>query len=132
MIAQHGETGLAARAIDGAGTTLWTRERTRGDFYSFAMAIASSPLGGGVIVGYETFDNRLDGYDAFITFDQPLILGFDAAGEVEWADRIAVGGRATNVAVGASGEVYVVGTAEFRGDQGERDLEQRTWLRRHH
>ncbi len=132
LIAQRGESGVAARAIDGSGATAWFRERTRGEFYSFAQAIASNPLGGGVVVGYETFDNRLDGYDAFITFAQPLVLGFDAAGEVAWADRVAVGGMATNVSVGPGGEVYVVGTAEFRGNEGYRDLEQRTWLRRYH
>lgn len=131
VIAQQGESGVAVRAIAGGGATTWMSERTRGEFWSFPQAIAADPLGGGVVVGYETFDDRLSGYDAFISFHQPLIVGFDAEGDIAWADRIAVGGMATNVSVGPNGEVYVVGSAEFRGPNGEKDLDPRVWLRRY-
>ncbi len=131
LLAQNYEAQLGVRAIDGEGGTQWTAQRVRGDFASFAQAIASTPEGGGVVVGSEVFDESYYGYDAFITFEQPLIIGFDAQGDVQWVDRIAIGGHASDVVIGAAGEVYVTVRGEFRGREGPDDLLPVQWLRRY-
>jgi hypothetical protein len=132
LLAQSPQGQMSVRAIDGQGAMQWLGARVRGDFYGWANAIAGTPEGGGVVVGSETFDDSYFGYDAFFTFEQPLIVGFDAQGAVRWADRIAIGGLATDVVVGAGGEVYVTGRGEVRetgeGPYGVRPIE---WLRRY-
>lgn len=126
---------LGVRALDSEGGTSWQARRSRGEFASFARSIASTPEGGGVVVGYETFDDRLSGYDSFVTFVQPVVVGFGPEGELRWVDRIAVGGQALDVVVGSQGEVYVTGTAEFRNEDAlEGDpyqLRWSQWLRRY-
>jgi hypothetical protein len=130
LLAQTYESQLGVRAIDGEGGTQWIGQRVRGEFASWQRAVASTPEGGGVVVGSEVFDSSLEGYDAFISFTQPLIVGFDAQGELQWVDRIAIGGEASDVVVGAASEVYVSGRGEFRGSDDD-DLRPVEWLRRY-
>jgi hypothetical protein len=131
LLAQNFERQLGVRALDNEGGTQWTGQRVRGEFASWVQSVVSTPDGGGVVVGSEVFDSSLSGYDAFITFEQPLVLGFDAQGELRWADRIAIGGDASLAVAGPAGEVYVTGTGEFRGSEGPDELRPIVWLRRY-
>jgi hypothetical protein len=98
--------------------------------WEYAQGLAALPDGGVVAVGME--------YKIRVTYPmsplgipiQPFVLALDAEGEPMWGERIGAPGQAMAVTVGAEGEVYVAGTAQY-GPAGEFGGSSATWLRRY-
>ena len=121
--------------VDAEGMVVWQRKLKSSyvdaNHYSSAIAIAALPDNGVVAVGAED-TIRVAWPDSPINeYQQPFVVALDDQGALTWGERLAVGGRAWSVAVGAGGEVYVTGNAQgsLANEYGQSD--EVTWLRRY-
>lgn len=129
-----GEDPFVARISVGAEASVaWTfRFGDLSSDWEFARGLAALPDGRGVVVvGGEEKIRVIWPESPLSNHSQPFVLALDSEGEPRWGERIGAVGLANGVAVGAEGEVYVIGGAQGGpvGEFGEASFS--TWVRRY-